>query len=213
MIGYKMPVEKYVLLDITGIVFGIRKFVSDIAWIQLLQYYGSSEDTQEFNEHNHLHCEHGRNYGGGKYYDLLKLTQRIIRLDPYFIYAYLYSSASLTWNLNRPEEGLSLLKEGISNKLLQRNPEYWQLHLYTSAIIYKMTDKYYRMIDILEKAVKQKNCPVMVKAILANIYKKTNNYIKSLNLWIEIYESNNPDYRNYAEKQINLLKEKIKLKL
>jgi len=199
----KLPVEKYILLDLTGIVFGVRRISSDIAWIQVLQYYGSPEDeNEEYNhEHKEGHCHHGINFGGGKYYDLLKLCQRTIRLDPYFYYAYLYGSASLAWNLNRDDEGIKLLDEGIKNC-----PKYWQFYLYKMAIIYKKLDKYKEMVHLLEKVIKEQNCPLMVKAILANIYKRLGEYQKSLELWTEIYNLGMSEYYFFAKEQIAEIK-------
>ncbi len=211
----KLPVEKYLLLDLTGIVFGVRRLWSDIAWIQALQYYGTPEEDEEHepghkNEHEHKHgkmfhhCHHGPGFGGGKYYDLLKLCQRTVRLDPYFHYAYLYGSASLAWNLNRDDEGIKLLDEGIKNC-----PTYWQFYIYKMAIIYKKLDKYKDMVRMLEKVVKLHNCPLMVKVILANIYKKAGEYKKALKLWTEIYNFGISEYYSTAERQIAEIKKKI----
>lgn len=204
----KLPIEKYWLLDLTGIVFGVRRLSSDIAWIQVLQYYGTPEEETEVCNHNHehkdCHCHNGFNFGEGKYYDLLKLCQRTVRLDPYFYYAYLYGCASLTWNLNRDNEGIKLLDEGIKNC-----PKYWQFYLYKMAIIYKKLYRYKEMVNLLEKVVKEPDCPLMVKAILANIYKKSGEYKKALELWIEIYNFGISEYYQTAEKQIAEIKEKI----
>ena len=203
----KLPLEKYLLLDLTGIVFGMRKLASDIAWIRVLQYYGSSEEECDEGEtehgHSHEHCHHGADYGRGKYYDLLKLCQRVVRLDPYFNYAYLYGGASLAWNLNRTDEGLLLLEEGR-----KRNPEYWQFYLYIGAIVYKKQAQYEKMVQLLERALAQPDCPLTVKAILANIYSKAGNYRRALEIWREIYESGESEYYEYSQKQINKLQTK-----
>jgi hypothetical protein len=37
------PFQKYAILDLVGTVAGFRRFTSDIAWLQLLQYYGGSD--------------------------------------------------------------------------------------------------------------------------------------------------------------------------
>ncbi|MDI6642223.1 MAG: hypothetical protein QME68_07950 [Elusimicrobiota bacterium] len=201
-----LPVEKYLLVDLTGIVFGIRRLAADIAWIQVLQYYGTpEEECSHEHEHSADTCPyHSKFYGKGKYYDLLKLCLRVIRLDPYFHYAYLYGSASLTWNLERPDEGLLLLDEGIKRYPKNRH-DYWQLYLYKMAIIYKKAEKYKDMVLSLEKAVNEKNCPLMVKAILANIYKRFGNYHRAIVLWQEIYNYGMSDYSKFAEKQIREL--------
>lgn len=236
----KLPVEKYLLFDISGIVLGIRRLSANIAWIHVLQYYGSPDlsDTEKKEHrcpddrkcgdaggHHHKHehskhfCEmegkhgcdtgihhhkHGLLYGAGEYYGLLKLCQRTIRLDPFFLYVYLYGSSSLTWNLERPDEGIALLQEGIEN-YPSTLPDYWQLHLYKLAIIYKKLDRYVDMVAQLERAVQLPGRPTMVAAILANIYKKAQNYVRALALWNEIYNTGDVAYREYAAKQIQFL--------
>lgn len=190
----------YGLLDLSGIIFGMRRMVANVAWIQLLQYYGTPE-RDEANEEIHLH---GLEYGGGKYYDLLSLTQRIIRLDPYFYYAYLYSAGALAWNLDRPEEAILLLQEGIRN-----DPKYWKFRLYLGAVIYQQLQKFDKMVILLEEAVKYSDCPAMIKAILANIYEKENRYFDSLRIWLQVLESKDEFYRLRAEKKIAELKAQI----
>jgi len=205
----KIVMSKYAILDLSSIIFGIRKFGADIAWIQLLQYYGTEEDEltgHSINKgHTHHHC--GLEYGSGKYYDFLKLSKRIINLDPYFYNAYLYSSACLAWNLNRADEGLKILDEAINNK-----PDYWQFYLYKQAIIYKKLDKYREMVYTLEKVVKNTNCPTIIKVILANTYKKMGEFERSLSLWLEIYKSGDIEYNEYAKREINYLRN-VKKKL
>ncbi|OGS21719.1 MAG: hypothetical protein A2252_11560 [Elusimicrobia bacterium RIFOXYA2_FULL_39_19] len=200
------PIEEYTLADLSGIVFGVRKMAADIAWIQLLQYYGGKEESeekhaQECKEHDHEHCADGVNYGKGRYKVLQKHTQRIVRLDPFFTYAYIYGGACLAWNLDRPDEGIAVFNEGIKNV-----PNQWQLYLYKMAIIYKKLDKYNQMVGELEKALKQPDCPVMVKAILANIYRKNENYIRALQIWVEIYDANESEYHEKSEKEIQELR-------
>ncbi len=191
----------YGLLDLSGIIFGMRRMVANITWIQLLQYYGTPEVEHEHKENG---CPLCKDYGGGKYYDLLSLTQRIVRLDPYFYYAYLYSAGALAWNLNRPEEAILILKEGIHN-----NPKYWRFRLYLAAIIYKQLNKFDKMVVLLEEAVKYSDCPSMVKVILANIYEKQNRYLDSLKIWLEVLTSKDESYRLLAEKKILELKRRL----
>ena len=45
----------------------------------------------------------------------------------------------------------------------------------------------------------------MVVAILANIHKKSQNYVRALALWTEIYNTGDVSYREYAAKQIQFL--------
>jgi tetratricopeptide (TPR) repeat protein len=217
MLDKKLPDQKYLIMDSNSVTLGLRRLIADIAWIQLLQYYGSNEkETEEpaggpAANHKcdaHGHCDYGdsASFGTGKYYDFLKLSQRIVRSDPYFFYPYLYSSASLAWNMDRPEQALALLKEGIDNPKLHDQPQYWQLSLYSSAILFKMSNRVGDMVFILDQAVKQPGCPMILKWILANIYKKNKDYVKAINLFLEISNSDDSMYKDYAEKQILSIK-------
>ncbi len=190
----------YRLVDLGGIVFGMRRMVANIAWIQLLQYYGTPELDEEGKE---IH-QHGLEYGSGKYYSLLSLSQRVVRLDPYFHYAYLYGAGALAWNLDRPEEAIVLLKEGLRN-----DPKYWRFGLYLGAVVYKQLNKFDKMIVLLEEVVKYPDCPAMMKVILANIYEKQNRYLDCLNIWLGVYESKDESYRFLAEKKIFELRHKL----
>lgn len=195
----------YGLLDLSGIIFGMRRMAANIAWIQLLQYYGTPEVKHEHTENG---CSFGEDYGGGKYYDLLSLTQRVIRLDPYFYYTYLYSAGALAWNLNRPEEGIILLQEGIRN-----DPKYWRFRLYLGAVIYQQLGKFEKMLFLLEETKKYPDCPNLVKVILSNIYEKQGRYFDSLKIWLEVLESKDEFYRFRAEKKVLDLKTKVKYEL
>jgi hypothetical protein len=135
--GYAVP--EYALFDIGTVIGGVRRFGADLAWIQLLQYYGSPEKTlnkdTEFklswdmtkylfgvplekeicynkgcSDHAHYHPQ----IEGGTYAALSSYCSRVAELDPYFSYAYLYGAGALAWNLNRPVEAVALLQKGIA---------------------------------------------------------------------------------------------------
>lgn len=192
--------------DVGGILMGLRRLTADIAWIGILQYYGSHqfEETEEdnANKHEHQHSD----FGGGDYPALKKMIQRVIRLDPSFYYAYLVGGGALVWNLNRPEEGMEIFIEGI-----QRNPTYWKFRLYAGAVIYKQKGKFEEMIKLLEDAVRYPDCPTMIKSILANIYKDRKNFKRALEIWIDVFENEKTDpwYKYQAGKKIAELRGKL----
>ena len=242
----KMPrLNDYAVFDLMSIAAGVRRLSADIAWIQLLQYYGSpemelSKDTEyklswdmaryifgmkvEPGEGEHKGPEDGHNdneshmhyeprLNGGTYSAFLNYSYRVVELDPFFYYAYLFGSGALAWNLNRPDEAIELLRYGIttieSYKFdLSRDPKhpFWQLNLYLSAIIYRKAGKFNDMISLLELAVTQPGCPNIVKAVLANIYQKEGNPAKSLKLWIDIFDSNDPTYQTRSSEKITELR-------
>lgn len=206
------PIKQYIMTDASGVAFGMRRLVSDIAWIELLQYYGKEDGL--VHEHYHGHD----NDDGDRYINLLTYCRRIVELDPFFYYVYLYGAGSLAWNEKRPDEATELLKLGI-NKLERIKSDitndvhepYWQLNLYLSAIIYKKMGDLTNMTSLLEQAVHQPHCPNMVKTILANIYQKEGKLAASLKLWLDIYESSDPTYLDQAEKKIEELRKLLKI--
>ncbi|OGS35803.1 MAG: hypothetical protein A2293_15530 [Elusimicrobia bacterium RIFOXYB2_FULL_49_7] len=240
------PITEYAVFDLVGIVSGTRRLFSDIAWIQLLQYYGRADKPVSLEEEietswdvvhffsglrlwkdkheDEEHCdEHGCSHAGhhhiednkdpAEYKRLLDHCRRIVALDPFFNYVYLYGAGALAWNLERTDEAIELLKHGISeldtyhaNFGNDVNEPYWRINLYLSAILYRKSGEFLKMTGVLEKAVRLPECPALVKSILANIYQKDGKPAQSLKLWIDIYESGDTSYHSHAAEKIAELK-------
>src|SRR3989344_4106081 len=158
--------------DFGGLLMGLRRFTADIALLSVLQYYGS-RDSIGFEDG---HEEH-RSFGAGRYPALKDMVLRTVRLDPHFHFAYLYGAGSLAFNLDRYDEALELLQDGI-----QRNPNYWKFRLYVAAIVWKKKGEYDNMIPLLEEAITYPDCPTLVKSSLANIHKARKNYARALQI-------------------------------
>lgn len=214
----KLPLENYFVLDSLGLVLGLRKLVSDIAWIQLLQYYGGEppEEENHHNEHCHeCHYEHITKIQPGKYKQLVDYCRRVTILDPLYSFVYFYGVGALTWNLERPDEALEYLEEGLKNLEFQKfdpNSDYWELVKYQQAIYYKLGGKYKEMLNQLRTIVESGKAPNMVKAILANLYKKFGYYNEALEIWFGLLYSGDPEYVERAKIQIDILKQLIKNK-
>lgn len=187
--------------DFSGLLLGMRRLTADIAWISVLQYYGSHETEDEGGKHPHV-------FGAGKYFALKKMVLRVTRLDPSFVYAYLYGAGAMGWNLDRPEEAMEILQEGI-----RYNPTYWKFRLYVGALVYKKKGEFDNMIGLLEDAVRYPDCPTMIKSILGTLYEERGKYPQALKLWIDIFESSEKDmtYKQKAERHIDLLRKKLGL--
>lgn len=172
------------LQDVGGIVLGLRRLGADLAWIQTLQYYGTQEPGQsEFEFENGL----------GNYPQLFERCKRVTQIDPYFTEVYDYCGSALTWNLDRLSEGEELLKEGIA-----KNPTDWRLAQYLAAMAYQKNHDVKNLLIYLETIAKDPQSPFLMKAILANLYKKQHLFDKALQLWVVIYETGTPDYQNRA---------------
>ncbi|MFH1259816.1 MAG: hypothetical protein ABII74_08425 [Elusimicrobiota bacterium] len=190
--------------DVGGILLGMRRLSADLAWIQTLQYYGGQESEESEDEHQ----EHEHNFGGGHYPELLAYCQRVVKLDPYFHYAYLYGAASLAWNLHRYEQATSLLQDGI-----KYNPNYEKFYIYISAMEFSQKEDYRKAIPKLENIIALPECPLMVKVILAHIYKREKDYFKEYNLWVDIaQEDKRAEYLDQASSRVAELKKIIDIR-
>ncbi len=164
-----------------GSLLGLRRVSSDLAWIRLLQYYGT------------LH-HHER----GEYEKLLPMCQEVVRLDPYFHYAYLFGAGTLAFNHQRYDEAIELLQEGIKN-----NPKFWRFRLYIAAIVYTKTKQYDKVVTLLEEAIRYRDCPEVVKIFLANIYKAKGEYVKAIAIWENILATSRDEWaRSAAESHL-----------
>lgn len=70
--------------------------------------------------------------------EIVYYSRFITILDPNFVEAYDFGGYQLAFFLNKPQDGINFLREGIKN-----NPDYWKLY-YTSGIIYSQKFKNYK---------------------------------------------------------------------
>ncbi len=209
----RLPLEKFFVIDSIGFILGLRKFISDIAWIQLLQYYGGP--PPERHDHKEDIYEHMTKIQPGMYKKFIDYCKRVVVLDPLYSFVYFYGVGVLAWNLERPDEALNLVGFGLKNLEFQKSSsdsDYWELVKYQQAICYKLGGKYLEMIDKLKEIVEGGKAPNMVKAILANMYKKYGRYEEALSIWEELLLVNDPEYVERAKIQILQLKKLIKEK-
>lgn len=213
-----LPQNETYLYDIGIIMLGMRRIAADIAWVQLMQYYArgrmTKEEQLEIEYHDYIKNNHAHDDGHSRgsfhpdfnrdseHENLYAKTLRVVHLDPFFHYAYIYSSGALAWNLKRYDEAYKLLRLGMQN-----DPTHWRYAEYLGAIMYKEKGDVRHMVRSLEKIVTYKGCPNLIKAILANYYKKIGEYYKSLKLWLIIYDSGDKEYERGSHDQIQEIKE------
>ena len=216
---------------------GMRRLAADIVWIQALQYYGANSHAGHEGPHgkeeDHNHEHESYNNDSSDLYPLLKgYWQQVIRLDPFFVSAYLTGPISLGWNLKRTNEAMALLDEGIkglmelSEKFGENNINYTELKhpmltqkvsnitdiknkllIIKSTIIYFDQEKYSEAAKALAVIAFDEETPEDVRVILAQIYEKQRDYNNAIKLWQIIYNtSRKPDRIESALKHINELK-------
>ena len=162
-----LPSTPYSLQDAALVSAGLRAVAADLAWVQLLQY--SAGDVPELPDHP-----------GPPFKYIKPLTQRLVRLDPAFHRGYLYGAGVLGWfkNVQRYDDAVDLLKEGMRNDPGQ--PQYSE---YIAALAFQKRGDTARLLAILEPAAADPRSPVIMKSILANLYKTKGEYAKALALW------------------------------
>ncbi len=185
------------LEDFIGVSLGFRRLSADIAWIQTLQYYGTHSEEGE----DHVHESSTEASPAASYPLFLDFCQRVVHIDPYFTYAFYYGSSVLGWNLNRLDEAEAFLKQGI---LL--NPKEWRLQQYLAALGFQKNHNMKDLTVFLEGMVQDPEAPNLLRSILANLYKKSNQFDKALQMWEYLYQSGDPSYRDLAIRKVIELK-------
>ncbi|MFH1380480.1 MAG: hypothetical protein ABII23_09405 [bacterium] len=207
------PQHEDYLVDLSGIMLGMRRIAADIAWVQLSQYYArpqvSKEEALEVEYKKFINkvipYKHDFNERVG-YPEIYERTLRIINLDPFFKYAYLYSAGALAWNLDRYDEAYDILKRGLA-----MNPLYWRFSMYVGAISYKEKGQHDKMVGYLEEIIIYPDCPNLIRSILANYYRKEGQYYKSLKVWIYILDTGDESYMRRARSQIEEIRSILNL--
>jgi tetratricopeptide (TPR) repeat protein len=177
--------------DFVGIALGFRKLTADMAWVQTLLYYGTTEEGIDPEE---------AEKGGGVYPFFLSYCQRVARIDPNFKNVFYYGAGVLGWNLNRLDEAEELLKEGI-----QDHPKEWRFQQFLAALAFQKNHDVNKLVEFLKGFIEEKDCPNLLRSILANIYKKQKRYAESIRVWMIVYDTGDPLYLERASSQIKAL--------
>lgn len=205
--------DEFVLQDTAFVLSGARRLGADLAFIQLLLYYGGAdlrekhdrhagEDPAEHAGHIHLGRE-GDAVGSTKmvdFPDLMAFGLRVGSLDPYFHYAVLFTGSALGFNLNRVDEAIEVL-----HRASLRDPGFPRYSLYLGALAYRQSDEINKVIPWLEESIKDPDCPTMLKNILANMYRKQGNDRRAAEIFLDILD--NARDRSYADLALQKLQE------
>ncbi len=225
----RFPVFERPLMDIFAtqdmalVLNGARRLGADLAFIQLMQYYGSAENANpnhprgwhrkpaplhhdEHEEgHNHLHLgsegnADATNQKSLAFPQLLDYTLRAGSLDPRFHFLFLFSSGALAFNLNRGDEAMAVLEEGARG-----DPGFWRYRLYQGAIAFRKNQEIDKAVANLEQAILDPECPSMIKNILGNIYIKQGNLQRAKDIYLDLLNSRDASYTTFAEQQLRKL--------
>jgi tetratricopeptide (TPR) repeat protein len=168
----------HVVQDVASALGGVRRFGGDVAYIQLLQYFGSGDNVEKGHDEEHAHGAGEDHTHAAWLPKFFPLSMRVAALSPYFHAAYLFSAGSLGFVLDRPEEALALLSRGAS-----ADPTFWRYRIYAGAIAYRNEAEPDKAIAFLEEALKYPDCPSLLQNILANLHKKMGNYRRAADIF------------------------------
>ncbi|MFA5139702.1 MAG: hypothetical protein WC728_10760 [Elusimicrobiota bacterium] len=186
--SYQLPYERFGRLvmtenglqDLGAAACGFRRVAADLAWIRFLQVLSGADSFSA---------------------EAVKASaSRVVRLDPNFVQPYVFGAGVLAFspNLDRTQDAIALLQEGI-----RRNPKEWTLQATMAAILYKLEDQPEPMMVELERLAAVDGCPVVLRAILANLYKARGRPRDALRVWLRVLESDlPPGERRRAEGQV-----------
>lgn len=172
---------------------GLRRLAADLGLIRLLVYYGTAEKEVE--------GHHDEDWGGGHYPEMGPRALRILDLDPTFAYAAFYAAGALAFNLDRPAEALKVLEYG-----LKRDPGNTSYHAYIGAIGFHRRGDQESVIRLLEPLAETRDCPTMIKSMLAFLYARKGLKDKAAGLYRDIRDnSRDYGYRSTAERKLKEL--------
>jgi tetratricopeptide (TPR) repeat protein len=217
---FERPVMEYFAAQDMGTVLnGARRLGADLAFIQLMQYYGTAENAdpnhprgrrkkavahpeEEHEGHGHMHLGSESapdltNIPSPAFPQMAEYVLRVGSLDPRFHFAYLFASGALAFNLNRGEEAMAVLNDGI-----RHDPHFWRYRLYQGAFAYRKDKEVDQAIANLELAIQDPECPSMIKNILANLHIKQGNSQRAFVLYLDLLNSRDKEYSARAEQQL-----------
>jgi tetratricopeptide (TPR) repeat protein len=147
---------------------GYREIAADMVWLSAVQYYG------DFRKGN----------GDLRYFR--GLIDIVTSLDPHFIFAYLFGGIVVSEDAGAFEDGLNILKRGMSH-----NPNSWQLPFEIGFLNLVNRRDFAIAGRYFELASKLPGAPEYAERFAAFVYSRAGDSDSSIRLWEE--------YRDHTE--------------
>lgn len=179
----------------TGVLvsMGMRRLAADLELIQLLIYYGTSENGVEEEPEAFT-------FGKGNYPEIKSRVLRIIALDPSFRYAALYGAGALAFNLDRQVEALDILRVAA-----ERDPKEWKYRMYAGAIAAQKKGDPGLIVRELTPVLSDPDCPTMLKHMLAFLNRRLGRREEAVRIYRDILRSRDPSYYPSARRALTEL--------
>ncbi len=163
---------------------GYRELVADFVWFQAVQYYGGYRLDQ-----------HDLQYFDG-------LMRIVTRLDPKFVFAYIFGAVVLASDLESYDEGIALLRQGMGN-----NPDNGWLPFEIGFLSYverhdlKMAARYFDLASRLPGGGDR------ARRFAAFVYQRAGDVDDSIRAWEALRDTTDePFMRELAEHYIEKLR-------
>lgn len=145
---------------------GFNKFLSQIAWMRLIQLRGSMDKVDKVGAAS-----------------LAKKYEHLTNLDPMFATAYEEGALDIGWE--NPTESIKLLNKAMEVDRLKS----WKLPFTAGFLAKTQMNDVAASVKYLEIATKVSGCPSYVRRYLINLKSEmyANDPIRILNLWIDYY--------------------------
>lgn len=195
----RLPPRSPVSLSGDGVVanasfwsLGMRRLAADLAFIRLLVYYGTHEDDETG---GHEHGYEGPDRKEEGYPQMLGRVRRIAAMDPYWPYPVMYGVGALAFNLQRPDEALSLLDAA----LLVRPGDEQYIALMGAVGFHKGGDLA-SAVDRMMPAIDQPGTPTMLRNMAAYMNERLGRRETAVRLYREILLSRDSNYFDSARR-------------
>jgi len=163
---------------------GFKEILSDLFFLQSIQYFGSWMESKE-----------------KRYKMTYPLLKAMGKLSPHFVAGYSFGALVMegTGHIN---EAIAFLNEGIKN-----NPYAFELWIYRDFMIRLFkTYEYSKAIQGIKKAIELEGHPPILERILAYAYEKNGQIEEAILQWRNVYfKEKNPYIKQVAHTHIKRL--------
>lgn len=178
---------------------GMRRLAAEVGFVRGLVYYGTHLDDLEGHGPGDGH-DHGSVEGGMGYEELLPRFRRILAMDPFWTHPVLWGAGALAFTLDRPDEALLLLDEG-----LRAHPKDAKLLATVAAVSFQKRGDLAAALERLMPVVDSGEAPTMLKNMAAYMNERAGRPDVAVRLYREILDSRDTSYFDNAKRGLRRL--------
>lgn len=138
-----------------GTALGYDEAFADFLWVKAVGYFGSHVKTDQ------------------DYTWLMHMLRLTAELDPRYESPYEFAGVILPSELNKVDEGIAFLKEGVRN-IPKHNPRYWLQHFYLGVVYMVYKNEPIKAARHFEAASKFPRSPDYLPLLIGRLYASVN---------------------------------------